>query len=206
MKAYPAYKDSGIEWVGVIPEHWGKKRLKYVSQTQPSNVDKKSKEDEQEVLLCNYVDVYKNEFITDDIAFMKATASDSQIEKFTLKKGDVLVTKDSEGPKDIAIPALVSKDYDNVICGYHLTRIRPTQQISGRYIFRVLQAQPFNTYFEVNAKGITRYGLGTETFLNFETLLPPLEEQTTIANFLDHKTAQIDAAIEQHRQLSKVLS
>ncbi|MEO0776449.1 MAG: restriction endonuclease subunit S [Bacteroidota bacterium] len=205
MKSYPKYKDSGIAWIGEMPEHWERKKLKYISNTQPSNVDKKSKENESEVLLCNYVDVYKNDFITDRIAFMKATASEQQIERFKLREGDVLVTKDSEDPKDIAIPALVMNDYDNVVCGYHLTRIRPFEELAGDYIFRVFQAKPFNTFFETNAKGVTRYGLGTEVFLNFEITHPPLPEQTQIARFLDRKTTQIDAALDQHRQLLQLL-
>jgi type I restriction enzyme S subunit len=123
MKAYPAYKDSGIEWIGEIPEHWRVKRLKYIADVSPSNVDKKAKEDQSEVLLCNYVDVYKNEFITKELSFMKATASDAQIEKFTLSQGDVLLTKDSEDPEDIANPALVREELENVICGYHLTHV-----------------------------------------------------------------------------------
>ena len=205
MKAYPAYKNCDNKKIGKIPEHWSSKKLKYVSNTLPSNIDKKSKEGESIIFLCNYMDVYRNEFITDDITFMKATASDIQIEKFLLKNGDVLVTKDSEDPKDIAVPALVTKNYENVVCGYHLTRIRPKHEILGRYLFRLLQAKPFNSYFEVNAKGVTRFGLGTEAFLNFEILVPTIQEQTAIANFLDHKTAQIDLSIEKGQQLIELL-
>lgn len=136
---------------------------------------------------------------------MEATASDSQIEKFALSRGDVLLTKDSEDPSDIANPALVHEEFQNVICGYHLTHIKPGNNLYGGYLFRLIQSKSINSYFEVNAKGITRYGLGTEAFLNFITVLPPLPEQTTIANFLDHKTAQIDAAIDKHRQLIELL-
>jgi len=57
MKPYPKYKDSGVEWLGDVPESWGRNRLKYIASISPSNIDKKSKEDEQAVLLCNYIDV-----------------------------------------------------------------------------------------------------------------------------------------------------
>lgn len=179
--------------------------MKYVAEVSPSNVDKKIKEDESEVLLCNYVDVYKNEFITKGLRFMKATASDSQIEKFALSQGDVLLTKDSEDPADIANPALVRERLENVICGYHLTHVKPGEKLFGSFLFRIFQSKRINSYFEVSAKGVTRYGLGTEVFLNFLLVLPPLPEQTTIAHFLDHKTAQIDAAIDKHRQLIALL-
>jgi len=96
MERYEKYKDSGVEWIGEIPEGWEVKKLKYVVNAHPSNIDKKSKENEKNVFLCNYVDVYNNEFIGSDLSFMKATANENQIEKFILEKGDVIATKNSE--------------------------------------------------------------------------------------------------------------
>ncbi|MFQ5685397.1 MAG: hypothetical protein ACE5GV_01925 [Candidatus Scalindua sp.] len=124
MKKYATYKQSGIEWLGEIPEHWEVKRLKYVSQILFSNVDKKTHNNDKEVLLCNYVDVYKNDIIDESIDFMKATANENEIEKFRIEKGDVLVTKDSESPDDIAVPAFVNSNFENVLCGYHLAIIK----------------------------------------------------------------------------------
>jgi type I restriction enzyme S subunit len=189
-------KDSGIEWIGEIPEHWEVKKLKNLALVQPSNIDKKSKDDEKEVLLCNYVDVYKNEFITDDISFMKATAADSQIEKFTLSKGDVLLTKDSEDPNDIAIPALVLHDFPNVVCGYHLTMVRPLNEIDGEFLFRVFQADSVNTHFRVSARGITRYGLSVSAFTNLPVVYPDLIEQKQIIEYIKTETTRIDKEIE----------
>jgi len=74
MKRYPAYKDSGIEWIGEIPEHWDVQKLKYIASVKNSNVDKKSSKDEQSVRLCNYLDVYNNEFITPDMNFREMAA------------------------------------------------------------------------------------------------------------------------------------
>src|SRR6516164_9613225 len=88
-----------------LPVGWLYRRLKYVADIQVSNVDKKSVEGEQPVRLCNYVDVYKNDTIAPGMLFMEATALDSQIANFALKKGDVLITKDSEEWDDIAVPA-----------------------------------------------------------------------------------------------------
>lgn len=79
MQRYEKYKDSGVEWIGAIPEGWEVKRMKYVADANPSNIDKKNKEDEEIIYLCNYVDVYKNEFITSDLPFMKATANKEQM-------------------------------------------------------------------------------------------------------------------------------
>lgn len=198
-------KDSGIEWLGVIPEHWEVKKLKYVANSSPSNVDKKSKEGEKEVLLCNYVDVYKNDFITSEIQFMKATASDSQIEKFKLKKGDVIATKDSESPDDIAIPALVREDFENVICGYHLNFIRPID-ILGDFLFRFFQSEYTKGYFFNAANGVTRYGIGTEKFSNFVVCVPPIEEQQSIVHHIETECALIDSKSETTKKLIDLLT
>ena len=200
MERYGKYKDSGVEWIGEIPEGWEVKKLKYVADANPSNIDKKSKDNEEAVLLCNYVDVYKNEFISNEFIFMEATASEDQIIKFVLEKGDVIATKDSETPDDIAIPALVIEDFDNVVCGYHLTHIKPIS-INGEYLFRYFQTNYLNSYFEVSANGVTRYGLGVDKFNSALILNPPKPEQTAIANYLDHKTAEIDQLISQKEDL-----
>jgi len=84
MRKYDSYKDSGIEWLGEVPDHWSILRLKDIVKLQFSNVDKKIKEGQKEVLLCNYVDVYKNDYIDNSIDFMHSTASDSEIKKFSL--------------------------------------------------------------------------------------------------------------------------
>ena len=188
------FKDSGINWLGEIPVGWEVKKLKYLADARPSNIDKKSKDEEGAVLLCNYVDVYKNEFISSELVFMMATASQEQKEKFLLQKGDVLVTKDSETPNDIAIPALVIEDFDNVVCGYHLTHIKP-KKIIGSYLFRYFQTKYLSSYFEVSANGVTRYGLGVDKFGSALILNPPTEEQTAIFHHIEIETSRIDAKI-----------
>ena len=96
-------KDSGIKWFGNIPFNWEIKALKLISDIELSNVDKKSIKGERNIKLCNYTDVYYNEFIDENIIFMEATAKNEQIDKFELKYGDVIITKDSESANDIAV-------------------------------------------------------------------------------------------------------
>ncbi len=57
------YKDSGVEWIGKIPKNWSVTKLKNQCQIIPSNVDKKIHDNEIKVALCNYLDVYHNDFI-----------------------------------------------------------------------------------------------------------------------------------------------
>ena len=188
-------KDSGIDWLGVIPEHWEVRKLKYVANCFPSNVDKHSKENEKEVRLCNYTDVYKNDFITNDMKLMIATAKDDQIEKFALKRGDVIITKDSETADDIANPAFVIEDLENVICGYHLSIMRPYSKLKGEYLLRALQCKPINVQFELCSNGVTRVGLGVADMKKAEIPLPPLDEQISISKFIKAETKKIDNTI-----------
>lgn len=188
-------KDSGIEWLGEIPEHWKTRKLKYVATIYPSNVDKHSKEGEQVVRLCNYTDVYKNDFITNDMPLMEATASDEQIEKFTLLPNDVIITKDSETADDIAVPALIKENLENVVCGYHLSVMRPNDKILGEFLFRVLQSKTINIQFEINANGVTRVGLGTYSQKNSKIPLPPTKEQEDIIGFISIETQTISTTI-----------
>ncbi len=205
-------KPSGIPWIDEIPAHWETRRLKYVAEMRTSNVDKHVKEDELPVRLCNYVDVYKNDFITQDIDFMRATASEKEIEKFRLNRNDVIITKDSETWNDIAVPALVTEPADDLICGYHLALLRPKDLMLGGYLFRVLQSQVIAHQFFIEAHGVIRYGLSQHAIKSVRLPVPPLEEQAAIAEYLDDRIAKIDAAIavtiriiDQMRQYRKSL-
>ena len=118
---YPLYRKSGVEWLGEVPEHWEVKRLEHVAFYRTSSVDKKIEEDELPVRLCNYTDVYYGDRIrVSEGEFMNATASTSEVQRFRLLVGDILVTKDSEDWRDIAVPAIVDETADDFVCGYHL--------------------------------------------------------------------------------------
>ncbi len=204
-KPYPAYRDSGVEWIGQVPAHWEVKRLRHVASFKNSNVDKKSYEGHESVSLCNYTDVYYNEFITPDLPFMQATASPAEIEQFALKKGDVIITKDSEDPSDIGIPSLVAEDVPGVVCGYHLTMIRTGCTDTSRLLHRILQSHPTQAHFFLEAPGITRYGLGQDAIGNARVCLPPHQDQGFIADCLDRETSRIDALISKKTRFIELL-
>ena len=202
---YPSYKDSGVEWLGAVPEHWEVKRLKRACRVFPSNVDKKSHEGETPVLLCNYTDVYYNEVIEAGMDFMAATASPDQIAKFTLRAGDTIITKDSETADDIAIAAHVPQDLPGVVCGYHLSIVRPMKGTNGAFVKRFFDFVYAKSCFEVRANGLTRVGLGQYELDNVELPFPPTVEQSAIVAFLDHQTAKIDALVEEQKRLIELL-
>lgn len=206
FRTYPHYKPSSVEWLGEIPEHWEVRKLKQIALVQFSNVDKNTVEGELPVRLCNYVDVYNNDFISSNIEFMNATATPVEIAKFTVKYGDVIITKDSESWTDIAVPAYVTDQLEGVLCGYHLAQIRAHKKIlDGKYLFRSFVSKAINYQFQVESTGITRYGLGNYWLENGLFVLPPLPEQCAIAAFLDRETAWIDALIAKKRRQIELL-
>lgn len=202
---YSSYKDSGVEWLGDVPEGWEVTKLKFTAAITPSNIDKKSYEDELPISLCNYTDVYYNETITPEIEFMAATASREQIRKFSLKQHDVIITKDSEDPNDIAVPSLVTETMDSVVCGYHLTMLRPTKSTDGRFLKRFFDSKTTRAYFSTRANGLTRYGLGSYPLSNADIALPPLPEQHQIAAFLDRECGKLDALQAKQERLIELL-
>lgn len=203
---YPKYKDSGVEWLGEIPEHWEVQRLKTVASIELSNVDKKSVEGEVPVRLCNYINVYYNERITNAIAFMPATATSEQAKRFSLRFGDVLVTKDSESWTDIVVPSVVVEELPNIVCGYHLALVRPLAAVlDGRFLARSFSAIGPRDQFEISANGITRFGLSSDAIRTGVFAVPPIHEQQVIADFLDRETAKIDALVAKKERLIELL-
>ena len=193
---YPAYKPSGVECLGDVPAHWEVRRLRNVVDMRVSNVDKHVKDNEISVRLCNYVDVYKNDYINERMDFMRATATIDEIERFRLEKDDVLITKDSETWDDIGVPALVTEPAADLISGYHLALLRPrSDKLVGAYLLRALQSKGLAYQFHIEAKGVTRYGLSHTGTRSVWLPLPPLTEQTAIVRFLDHTTTEMADAI-----------
>lgn len=205
FSGYPEYKNSHTDFLGNVPAHWHIERLKHCAEVFPSNVDKKSVDGQIPVRLCNYTDVYYNEVIQHDAAFMQATATKDQVKRFELQKGDVVFTKDSESVDDIAIAAYVPKSMPGVIYGYHLSIARPKGSVVGKFLKRVFDSQAAKSYFAVSANGLTRVGLGQHAVDNAPIALPPLAEQSIIATFLDHETARIDALVEEQQRLIELL-
>ena len=181
-------------WSKFVPQDWEVCRLDSVADVLFSNVDKHTIEGETPVLLCNYVDVYKNERITGSLDFMEASADLREIEKFQIRHGDVLATKDSEEADDIAIPALVAEELPGVICGYHLALIRPrSKRITGDFLAWLHRSKQFRAQYEAKAVGVTRFGLSQYAFRSALIPVPPMPEQVRINCYLDNSCAAIDS-------------
>jgi type I restriction enzyme S subunit len=188
--------DSGVEWIGEIPKHWVVKKLKNICDLSISSVDKHIIENERKVFVCNYTDVYYNEFITKELELRVGSCSEVEYSNFLLNQDDVIITKDSESPNDIGVPSLVKDTLENVVCGYHLSIIKPRiESIKGGYLFRQLQTKRIRNYYEINSNGITRFGLGKYSVLETPIIVPPIEEQKIIIDYINIETLKIDELI-----------
>lgn len=167
--------------------------LSDVCEVISSPVDKKTKDGEIPVRLCNYTDVYYNSVIKNDMKFMIASATESEISKFSLQPGDVVITKDSESPDDIAVPALVDTEVSDLVCGYHLIILRPKKAIYGAYLNHLLSTKDVRRRFFRVANGITRFGLPIGEVKDLKLQLPPIEEQRRIAGILSTWEKAINA-------------
>ena len=182
--------------------NWRTVRLRDVVDLRLSSVDKKIKHEETPVRLCNYMDVYNNNFIRSNMSFMKATATDREISNCSLKVGDVVLTKDSEKYDDIGIPALVRDTIPNLVCGYHLAILRPNRDhLDGNYLLYALGFGEAQRQFHAYANGVTRFGLRKGDIGRIEIALPSIAEQRAIAHIL----GTLDDKIELNQRMNETL-
>ena len=177
---------------------WTSARLADVADVRPSNVDKKTLPGERPVRLCNYMDVYANDYIRSGMPFMAATATEAECQRFKVEHGDVLITKDSETPDDIGITAVVVDEIEELICGYHVALLKPNRElIDSVFLTKQLSAPAAARRFSRLANGSTRYGLTFDAIASAPIHFPALSSQRRIAEIL----STVDEAIEQTEAL-----
>jgi len=202
LPKYEQYKDSGVEWLGEIPEHWEIKRLKYLFK----EINERSNDGTEELLsVSHYTGV--------------------TLKKDKIEDGGILSTAESlEGYKkvsenDLVINIMLAWNgsmgfsaYDGITspayCIYRLKKKQVTQ-----FFHYLLRTELYKSEFKRNSSGVieSRLRLYSDDFFKIISILPPISEQTLIAQFLDRKTALIDQAIgikekqiellKEHRQI-----
>lgn len=174
-----------------------------------SGIDKHIVPGETPVRLCNYLDVYRNRRLTKTTAFAEGSATKAEIRRLTLRKGDVIITKDSETPDDIGIPSIVAEEFTDVVCGYHLALLRPdNKKLASGFLLHYLQDDAAKRHFLRTANGLTRFGLGLKAVASLPITLPPPHEQAAIACVLDAVDTALEhtrAAVERARVLDHAL-
>ncbi len=206
QQAPELYKDSEL---GKIPKEWEVKKLSNLTEVKVSNVDKKIHQGKTLVRLCNYMDVYSNQFITNNMDFMIGSADINEKARFSLKPQDVIITKDSETPEDIAIPSVVIEDLENVVCGYHLAIFSPKQNIlNGEFLMYNFMLSSTQRYFFKIASGSTRYGLTIGGIQAATFSIPKFTEQIEIKTrlrIIDDRLSTEEESLKKYQKIKQGL-
>lgn len=183
MKKYDQYKNSGVQWLGEIPEHWEVLSNKHIFKLNKNLVGKKSSE--YDLLSLTLNGVIKRDMENPQGKFPAEFDTYQEV-----KKGDFIfcLFDVEETPRTVGL-----SDFDGMITGaYTVMQVNNSFDNSFLYYFYLnldagKRMKPLYT-------GL-RNTISKDNFFAFKTFLPPLQEQTVIANFLDDKTTKIDQAI-----------
>lgn len=187
------YKDSGIEWIGEIPNEWDVNKIKYTS-TLHGRIGWQGLTSEEYIdegpYLITGTDFQNGEIDWDSCVHISEERW-AQADKIQIKDGDLLITKDGTVGKTAIVTNL--NDKASLNSGVLLINL---QTHSKKYLYWLLNSKVFWEWFDItNSGNSTILHLYQKDFDNFSFPIPPLQEQAAIANFLDKKSAEIDAII-----------
>jgi type I restriction enzyme S subunit len=194
---YPSYKDSGVEWLGQVPEHWTVISIKWLSPVKrgasPRPIDDpKYFDDEGEFAWVRIADV---------------SASDGVLKETTQRLselGSSLSVKIAPGELFVSIAGTVGKPCLSAIkaCIHDGFVYFPTLKIAPKFLYRIFEG---GTCYGGLGKWGTQLNLNTDTIGSIRVALPPSEELEQLLAFLDRETAKIDALVAEQQRLMELL-
>lgn len=191
LQRYRKYEDSGVEWLGEVPEHWQIRRLGYFFEERREKVSDK---DFQPLSVTKYGIVPQLE--------TAAKTNDGENRK-KVCKGDFVINSRSDRKGS---GGLASLDGSVSLIS---TVIQPGPDVFGQYIHYLLRSEPFQEEFYRYGKGIVAdlWSTNYSEMRNITMVLPrDIEEQSAIATFLDLETAKIGALIAEQEKLITLLT
>lgn len=198
MERYAAYKDSGVEWIGEIPAGWEVKKLKYDVLVNPSKEGINKESDDIVVFLP--MEKVKEDGTID--CSIKKPISELYSGFTFFRKNDVIIAKITpcfENGKGALLNELET-DIGFGSTEFHVLRAK--QNICNQFLYYITKSEIFMKTGEAFMSGAAgQKRVPTDFISDFPLASPSLEEQTAIANYLDRKTAEIDALITQKQRL-----
>jgi len=184
MQKYPAYKDSGVEWLGDIPMHWNTLSNKNIFKLKKNQVGNKS--GDYVLLSLTLNGVIKRDMENPQGKFPAEFNTYQEV-----KKGDFIfcLFDVEETPRCVGL-----SDFDGMITGAY-TVMEPNDNFDRKFLYYFYLNLDADKRLKPLYTGL-RNTISKENFFSFKSFVPPLSEQTAIAEFLDRKTALIDHAIE----------
>lgn len=193
-------KDSGIEWIGMIPEHWKRFRLKdlgymYSGLTGKAGDDFRCDDETKTKPYVPFTNVLNNTVIDNDNFHYVVMGENEQQNQ--VRTNDLLFLMSSEDYDSIAKSAVVVGNPGEVYLNSFCRGLRITsRKCYAPFINYQLNSEMYRDALRFEARGFTRINIKIDRVASHFVSLPPLSEQQTIANYLDEKCAKIDAAIE----------
>ena len=198
-KRYPAYRDSGVEWLGEVPEHWRAKRLKYITTANDETLSETTDPDFELV----YVDIGSIDPISgirnkETMTFENAPSRARR----KVRNGDVIISTVRTYLRAISP---VNDAEPNMVVSTGFAVIRPKENIESQFAAYTLRAPYFVDKVVANSVGVSYPAINASELINFNIALPPLPEQRAIAAFLDRETRRIDTLIEKKERQIELL-
>lgn len=194
MKKYEAYKSSGIEWIGEIPEGWAVIPMKHYFYMKGRIGWQGLKADEfleDGPYLVTGTD-FENGKVCWERCYHISEERYNEAPEIHVETGDLLITKDGTVGK----LALIEEKPEKVSLNSHLLILRPTKEnVNNKFVYWALQSVNFKDYTGLASSGSTMASLSQEKIGAYPLILPSLSEQQAIASYLDHKVGQIDASV-----------
>lgn len=201
-------KDSGIEWIGEIPEGWEISKVSYFYEVQLGKMlqpQKKSETDTEEKYLCA-ANVGKNSLSLDTLKTM--WFSQTEKHQFDLKEGDLLVVEGG----DVASCAIIETPVRNLFFQNALHRVRPLHNESVAFLRYWLMTAKSYGYIDLICNKATIAHFSKEKFIALPILVIPQDIQSKIVSFLDLECKQIDdllsksrSSIEEYKKLKQAV-
>ena len=192
-------KNSGVDWIGEIPAHWEVKRLKDISYLY-GGLTGKAGEDftpEQEKGTKPYIPFTNvlNNYVINPQKMNYVYISEGEVQN-RVKRNDLIFLMSSEDYESIAKSAVVLDELGEVYLNSFCRGLRFTdKRIEPKFVNYLLSATPCRDALRFEARGFTRINIKIEKIASQFIFYPPLAEQQAIADYLDEKTAEIDAQV-----------
>ena len=200
-KQYQKYKDSGVEWIGEIPEEWEVNKIKFYFEIKSGKTLQSNKQNEGdiEVPYITAGNVFWEKVDVDDLSVMQVNPE--EIKTYQVQNGDLLVSEGGDSGRS----AIVDKINFDCIIQNHVHRLRPLNGSSSGYLLHALRSIKESGWFDVLTKRVTMNNLPSLTLANMKIPVPSEKEQHGIYDFLQKETAQFDVLISKSQSQIKLL-
>lgn len=184
--AYPQYKDSGVEWLGKVPQHWDVKRLRQSCRLLTEKTDRRSR-----AVALENIQSWTGRF--------QETETIYEGEGVAFERGDILFGK----LRPYLAKALLADSQGEAVGDFYV--MRPQGDLSGKFAVYQILSREFISLVDGATFGAKMPRASWDFVANVMLAVPPINEQQAIAAFLDHETAKIDALVEEQRRLIDLL-